>query len=339
MLETQEALKEKLDNAHYKKEEHIITQVWKHYEIMKNFFQEGAKKFEEMENIMSSMKQYSNHLSQTEWLNDQFMIRLESLKTEISHQEYENLKEQIKLTISQIRQSKINEDPSYLPLCEILAKSKILVTALASSATTNGVLDSLVIILDSVGGLLSLLKQEISIEVQSCMHILNKFFLFLTKLLHFELALTPSTLFRGNSLATKLMSAIARVSGLGYVKKLLQPYFDMIASNPHSFEIDKFQNLEQKKENVENVKKICQELLNDFFNSVEKFPSMIKLVATVLRQESNKKFPEFVNSVIGGFIFLRFLGPMFLNPTSFKLVQGLFLLCKTKSPHLLILYY
>ena len=128
------------------------------------------------------------------------------------------------------------------------------------------------------------------------------------------------------------MSAIARVSGLGYVKKLLQPYFDRISSDPHSFEIDKFQNLEQKKENVENVKKMCQELLNDFFNSVEKFPSMIKLVATVLRQEANKKFPEFVNSVIGGFIFLRFLGPMFLNPTSFKLVEGLFISFTKQNP-------
>lgn len=87
------------------------------------------------------------------------------------------------------------------------------------------------------------------------------------------------------------MSAIARMAGIKYVRKILQTYIDKIAkyvnsfcyeskfckkqqfSSPKLYDIDKFQVQDgESHPNVPHIKEICQQIMTSILNSTQQIP-------------------------------------------------------------------
>ena len=82
-----------------------------------------------------------------------------------------------------------------------------------------------------------------------------------------EITIHPTTLFRSNSTASKLMKHFFQKISIGYLKKILYSFIDKINNNTKKFEIDpkKLKENENLEENLKNIQKVCNDLLEYFF--------------------------------------------------------------------------
>ena len=128
-----------------------------------------------------------------------------------------------------------------------------------------------------------------------------------------------STLFRGNTMATKLMTAFTRLTGRSYLASTLKPQLDAIAqdvangkilgslllfrlfsykSRHHftgmGFEVDpsKVGSGESVEVNMQNLKNYCQRFLQAIIDSFSRCPLPFRVMAAHLRNEVVKSFPE-----------------------------------------------
>uniref|UniRef100_A0A672PGP8 Neurofibromin 1 n=1 Tax=Sinocyclocheilus grahami TaxID=75366 RepID=A0A672PGP8_SINGR len=157
-----------------------------------------------------------------------------------------------------------------------------------------------------------------------------------------ELADSMQTLFRGNSLASKIMTFCFKVYGAAYLQKLLEPLLRGIITTPEwqqiSFEVDPTR-LDQQAENLEENQKNLLQITDRFFlaiiNSSNEFPPQLRSVchclyqatchsllnkATVKEKKENKKsvvsqrFPQNSIGAVGSAMFLRFINPAIVSP-------------------------
>ena len=140
-----------------------------------------------------------------------------------------------------------------------------------------------------------------------------------------EVAATDSenTLFRRNSMATKLLAAYSKLIGKDYLKAAVAPEIKELIKNTPNFEIDPAllspdEDLEQ---NQSNVIKICESFLKYFSNTIEKCPRPIKEICHFLKGSIRNKFPGAEYTAIGGFMFLRFICPAIISPDQFSIVD------------------
>ncbi|KYQ96896.1 Ras GTPase activation domain-containing protein [Tieghemostelium lacteum] len=131
------------------------------------------------------------------------------------------------------------------------------------------------------------------------------------------------TLFRGLSTATRLISAFYKRVGDAYLKYLLQPFILDIVSRNFSFEIDpekagKGMNIQN---NLEKLITITQQVLDKILDSLDQCPTSIRNILHHTQERVEKKFPFMKTTVIGGFIFLRFICPAIVAPEIFGLTN------------------
>ncbi|GAM24112.1 hypothetical protein SAMD00019534_072870 [Acytostelium subglobosum LB1] len=133
-----------------------------------------------------------------------------------------------------------------------------------------------------------------------------------------------ATLFRGLSTATRLISSCYKRMGDTYLKYLLQPFVLDLCSRNFSFEIDpdKAGKGMDVKSNLERLITITQQLLDKILDSASVCPASIKTIMGHIQQRVEKKFPEMKTTVIGGFMFLRFICPAIVAPEVFGLIQN-----------------
>eukprot|EP01114_Cavostelium_apophysatum_P004552 TRINITY_DN1484_c0_g1_i2.p1 TRINITY_DN1484_c0_g1~~TRINITY_DN1484_c0_g1_i2.p1 ORF type:complete len:1402 (-),score=458.43 TRINITY_DN1484_c0_g1_i2:3446-7651(-) len=150
----------------------------------------------------------------------------------------------------------------------------------------------------------------------------------------------PNTLFRRNSLSTKILSACAKENGSVYLKELISPLLHQLIANPATYEIDPLkipesQNLET---NLANVVKASQMFIDAITSSVEYSPPQFREICHYLQSAVGRRFPGFETAAIGGFLFLRFICPAIVSPEAHNLVteipnqdlrRGLVLVTKT----------
>ncbi|XP_007573458.1 neurofibromin isoform X2 [Poecilia formosa] len=154
-----------------------------------------------------------------------------------------------------------------------------------------------------------------------------------------ELADSMQTLFRGNSLASKIMTFCFKVYGAAYLQKLLEPLLRGVISTPEhiSFEVDptRLEHGENLEENQRNLLQITERFFQAIIGSSSDFPPQLRSVchclyqatchsllnkATLKEKKENKKavvsqrFPQNSIGAVGSAMFLRFINPAIVSP-------------------------
>uniref|UniRef100_A0A8D2N3X6 Neurofibromin n=1 Tax=Zonotrichia albicollis TaxID=44394 RepID=A0A8D2N3X6_ZONAL len=156
-----------------------------------------------------------------------------------------------------------------------------------------------------------------------------------------ELADSMQTLFRGNSLASKIMTFCFKVYGATYLQKLLEPLLRTVITSPEwqhvSFEVDptRFEIQESLEENQRSLLQMTDKFFQAIINSSSEFPPQLRSVchclyqatchsllnkATVKEKKENKKsvvsqrFPQNSIGAVGSAMFLRFINPAIVSP-------------------------
>eukprot|EP00069_Balaena_mysticetus_P001885 bmy_15637T0 len=156
-----------------------------------------------------------------------------------------------------------------------------------------------------------------------------------------ELADSMQTLFRGNSLASKIMTFCFKVYGATYLQKLLDPLLRIVITSSDwqhvSFEVDptRLEQSESLEENQRNLLQMTEKFFHAIISSSSEFPPQLRSVchclyqatchsllnkATVKEKKENKKsvvsqrFPQNSIGAVGSAMFLRFINPAIVSP-------------------------
>jgi hypothetical protein len=148
----------------------------------------------------------------------------------------------------------------YQPLVDMLcAEDLALITALCVVAASeqDTMLENIIRILEGFQQTLSVLRVGITNEVQR--------------------ANSATTLFRGNSTTTKLVTAFMRLLGRNYLIKLFAPLIEDVLRHYDSLEIDptKIPNNDQRQANLTNFKKTIQRFVDAILSSLDTIPMCV----------------------------------------------------------------
>ncbi|KAG8905759.1 Ras GTPase activating protein ira2 [Tulasnella sp. 403] len=198
----------------------------------------------------------------------------------------------------------LEDNDRYSRLCEMVrAPDMLLALAICETCPQNDVDDMIGVLLnifDTRGSLVALLKAMIDREVGA--------------------TTDEASLFRGNSMCTRLLSAFARLHGYNYLRSLLLPMITQMSAMPpgHSYELDpsRLRDGEDVEENERNLKVICQAFLDVICNSVAILPTIFREICHHIAVTVTAIYPEAKYAAVGGFIFLRFICPTIVSPSS-----------------------
>jgi len=143
-----------------------------------------------------------------------------------------------------------------------------------------------------------------------------------------------STLFRGNSMATKCTDQFMKITGIAYLHKTLKQEIDRIFIEKHDCEIDptKLPTWTVKKGDIAKHAVILNEYLDriigKIFDSVLECPMVMRLafrdVQTAVRGNPAVILSEDAPyTAVSGFLFLRFFAPAVLEPKLFGMREEL----------------
>lgn len=153
------------------------------------------------------------------------------------------------------------------------------------------------------------------------------------------------TLFRGNSLGSKIMAFCFKIYGASYLQALLEPLIRPLIDEPNinNFEVDPAR-LDQTTDDIDanrkNLIALTKKVFDAIVNSADKFPSQLRSMCHCLYQVLSKRFPNLLQQNIGAVgtvIFLRFINPAIVSPQELGIVtkqvqsnvkRGLMLLSK-----------
>uniref|UniRef100_A0AAY5F5P1 Neurofibromin n=1 Tax=Electrophorus electricus TaxID=8005 RepID=A0AAY5F5P1_ELEEL len=135
-----------------------------------------------------------------------------------------------------------------------------------------------------------------------------------------ELADSMQTLFRGNSLASKIMTFCFKVYGATYLQKLLEPLLRGVITGPEwqmiSFEVDptRLEPSEVLEENQRNLLQMTSRFFLAITSSSCEFPPQLRSVCHCLFQVVSQRFPQNSIGAVGSAMFLRFINPAIVSP-------------------------
>lgn len=151
------------------------------------------------------------------------------------------------------------------------------------------------------------------------------------------------TLFRGNSLGSKIMAFCFKIYGASYLQALLEPLIRPLIDEPNTnFEVDpaRLEASDDIDVNRKNLIALTQKVFDVIVNSADRFPSQLRSMCHCLYQVLSKRFPNLLQQNIGAVgtvIFLRFINPAIVSPQELGIVtkqvpsnvkRGLMLLSK-----------
>lgn len=133
-----------------------------------------------------------------------------------------------------------------------------------------------------------------------------------------------NTLFRLNSIATKLLTQYCKLIGLEYLRTVLGPEVKHLITGQVSMEVDPVkmspgQNLE---ENQALLRESGTRFWEHIKSTIDSCPVVLREICCILKETVGEKFPgtgaEY--TAVAGFIFLRFLCPAIIAPDGFQVV-------------------
>ncbi|EEB14485.1 Ras GTPase-activating protein, putative [Pediculus humanus corporis] len=136
-----------------------------------------------------------------------------------------------------------------------------------------------------------------------------------------------NTIFRGNTLVSKMMDEVMRLAGSHYLRSTLKPSLEVILSEKKNCEIDptRVKDTGQIETNLANLKEYVEKVFKSITSSSLSCPTLMCELFQVLKELAIERFPnnnEVRYSVISGFIFLRFFAPAILGPKLFDLTSS-----------------
>ncbi|XP_046607580.1 uncharacterized protein LOC124298935 [Neodiprion virginianus] len=134
----------------------------------------------------------------------------------------------------------------------------------------------------------------------------------------------PTTIFRGNTLVSKMMDEGMRLAGLHYLHCTLRPAMEQVFLERKPCEIDptRVKDANTIQANLANLKEYVQRVFTAITTSGVRCPPLMCEMFWSLRELAVTHFPynkEVRYSVISGFIFLRFFAPAILGPKLFDI--------------------
>eukprot|EP01132_Coremiostelium_polycephalum_P004510 gene4510-5624_t len=244
-------------------------------------------------NLLATLHDYYSNVCTQMADNEQFVNEMKETSIQ-QRNTYQDQKQDNQLKLYEISREK--EETKYNDLVEIFSSPDLAVVnaiCLSSASDQEKILEDLVLILDAHKQTLPIIKLGITKEVESTS--------------------SAATLFRGNSTATKLMTAFTRMTGRPYLISTLKPVIDKLLLDPSGYELDP-EKTSDVQGNCVRLTNICKEFLNAIFNSIPQCPLPFREMANHLQKEVVKVFPESQHTSVGGFIFLRFFCPCILSP-------------------------
>lgn len=139
------------------------------------------------------------------------------------------------------------------------------------------------------------------------------------------------TLFRGNSMATKVLSVYGIMAGQQYLCEVLGgPIEYLFANESLGWELNEAKappgsNVDA---NVRNVLELTNMFFDSVVNSVSTSPTLLRQICRCLRTEVGQKFPDSEYISVGGFYFLRLICPALVSPDGFGIVDALNPACR-----------
>ncbi|XP_048514075.1 ras GTPase-activating protein 3 isoform X3 [Athalia rosae] len=134
----------------------------------------------------------------------------------------------------------------------------------------------------------------------------------------------PTTIFRGNTLVSKMMDEGMRLAGLHYLHCTLRPAMEQVFLERKPCEIDptRVKDANTIQANLANLKEYVRRVFMAITTSGVRCPPLMCEMFWSLRELAARHFPfnkEVRYSVISGFIFLRFFAPAILGPRLFDI--------------------
>ncbi|XP_034947168.1 ras GTPase-activating protein 3 [Chelonus insularis] len=134
----------------------------------------------------------------------------------------------------------------------------------------------------------------------------------------------PTTIFRGNTLVSKMMDEGMRLAGLHYLHSTLRPAIDQVILEKKPCEIDptRVRDATTIQTNLANLKEYVERVFTAITTSGVRCPPLMCEMFWCLRELAAIHFPqnkEVRYSVISGFIFLRFFAAAILGPRLFDI--------------------
>lgn len=179
----------------------------------------------------------------------------------------------------------------YTKLTELLCQEGTILLQCIGSMSDDDTLPTIVKILDAHGMAMPLIRRGIVAEVAE------------TK--------DPTTLFRGNSVSTKLMSAFTKMTGEKYLNSIIIETLQKLVDSDLSYEIDpvKAEPGDEIDENQFRLIQACQDFLDLCILSIDQVPIPFRMMANLLEQEVAKRYPNSAKHAIASLMFLRFFCP------------------------------
>ncbi|KAK0163577.1 hypothetical protein PV327_007245 [Microctonus hyperodae] len=136
----------------------------------------------------------------------------------------------------------------------------------------------------------------------------------------------PTTIFRGNTLVSKMMDEGMRLAGLHYLHSTLKPAMEQVFLEKKPCEIDptRVKDANTIQTNLANLKEYVERVFRAITTSGVRCPPLMCEMFWCLRELAATHFPknkEVRYSVISGFIFLRFFAPAILGPRLFDITN------------------
>lgn len=110
------------------------------------------------------------------------------------------------------------------------------------------------------------------------------------------------TLFRGNSLGSKIMAFCFKIYGASYLQTLLEPLIRSLLEEPNTcYEVDpaRLDTSEDINANRKNLIDLTEKVFDAIVNSADKFPPQLRSMCHCLYQVLSKRFPNLLQNNIG----------------------------------------
>jgi len=140
-----------------------------------------------------------------------------------------------------------------------------------------------------------------------------------------EVNLTESagTLFRANSMVSKMFKFYSRLIGLPYLYLTIGPELFELIEQEIGLEVDpeKMEEGTDLDEMRWTLMAQCQKILKSVLNSTDLCPPQFRVLFNHIKNTVGQKFADNVNTTIGGFIFLRFFCPAVSSPEAYGITE------------------
>jgi len=151
-----------------------------------------------------------------------------------------------------------------------------------------------------------------------------------------------TTLFRSNSVGSKILSYVMKKYGSEYARTVLSKEIKFLCSSHPLLELDPLRcplTLEKTQARLKDLKMYCDKFLTSILHSVQDCPTFLRSICSHLQRSVARSFPNDTQiqnfSPVAGLLFLRFFCPAISSPKLFGLFNGE--ISKSDSRNLLLI--